>query len=782
MGRGLVRPIREYAPVRVYNPGPSPVVVFRDMTLGTLERVEEEQTEFCRKIQDEFPEGTIDEMVSHTPGEAKAGLAEVLRRHRKAFQLLPEERGRTAVVQHKINTGTAPPIRQQPRRLAPHRRETVESELEKMLAEGVIESGEGPWAAPVVLVKKKDGNVRFCVDYRKLNEITIKDAYPLPRIDDSLDTLAGACCFSTLDLASGYWQVEMAKEDREKTAFATHRGLYQFKVMPFGLCNAPGTFERLMEITMRGLQWRTCLVYLDDIIVFAPTWELHMQRLDEVLTRIESAGLRLKASKCFLARPEVHFLGHVVSGTGVATDPSKTRTVKEWPQPQDVHEVRSFLGLASYYRAFVQDFATLAKPLFALSEKNKQFLWSEECREAFEKLKEKLTTSPVLAYPMPEGELVMDTDASDVGLGAVLSQTQAGEERVLSYASRTLDKPEKNYCVTRREMLAVIFGLRKFKHYLLGRKVRIRTDHASLRWVTQFKEPEGQVARWLEELSSYDFQVEHRPGKNHGNADGLSRIPCRQCGWGKETDTELCRVLRSEGARTRSQSSGLVEEEGRDRDCEERYHSQGARPKTSRRHPESSEQTPAERVPTEGPEIQVGAAPTARVPGDQAGWRTAQESDPVLATVREWVQGGGPPADIGGEGYEMKSWASQYERLEERDGVLGRTWSEPLGEERFQIAVPRSMRSLVLGEVHGPPLVSHFGQSRTQRRLQEEFYWPGYARDVILLCASWPQCLQGEDPPRKNRAAMGHVRTHLPMERVAMEVMEGLTGEINTFW
>ena len=597
------------------------------------------------------------------------------------------------------------------------------------------------------------------MDYRKLNKVTIKDAYPLPRIDDSLDTLAGACCFSTLDLASGYWQVEVAEEDREKTAFATHQGLYQFRVMPFGLCNAPGTFERLMEITMRGLQWRTCLVYLDDIIVFAPTWEIHMQRLDEVLGWIESAGLRLKASKCFFARPEVHFLGHVVSGTRVATDPSKTRAVRDWPQPRDVHEVWSFLGLASYYRSFVQNFATVAKPLFALSEKSRQFAWSEECQASFDTLKEKLMTSPVLAYPLPEGELIMDTDASDVGLGAVLSQMQAETERVLSYASRTLDKPEKNYCVTRREMLAVIFGLRKFKHYLLGRKVRIRTDHASLRWVTQFKEPEGQVARWLEELSAYDFQIEHRPGKSHGNADGLSRIPCRQCGWGREEEIESCRVLRSEGVRTRSQSSGLLEEEEKER----RYESQGARPKT-RQCPAPPEQTPAEGSGG-------GAAPTPGVPGDRAGWRLAQEGDPVLTEVRKWVQGDGPPADIGGEGYEVKSWASQYERLELRDGVLGRIWTEPLGGERFQIAIPRSMRSLVLGEVHGAPLVSHFGQSRTQRRLQDEFYWPGHARDVILWCASCPQCLQGKDPPRKNRAAMGHVRTHLPMERVVMDMM-----------
>ncbi len=414
----------------------------------------------------------------------------------------------------------------------------MDTEVEKMLASGTIEEAEGPWASPVVLVKKKDGTMRFCVDYRRLNEATVKDAYPLPRIDDSLDTLAGSKWFSTMDLVSGYWQVAMAPEDREKTAFSTHRGLFQFTVMPFGLCNAPGTFERLMEVAMRGLQWTSCLVYLDDIVVFSRDFDSHMQRLGEVLSRLEAAGLKVKPSKCHLARREVGFLGHVVSEAGIATDPAKIEAVKDWPVPNSLTEVRSFIGLAGYYRSFVPDFATLAKPLTSMADKGRFFHWNEGCQVAFDALRELLMSSPILGYPQEEGQLVLDTDASDTGLGAVLSQRQEEKEVVLSYGSRTLTKPERNYCVTRRELLAIIFGLKKFRHYLLGRNVLIRTDHAALKWVMAFKEPEGQVARWIQVLDTYDYTIEHRPGRLHGNADGLSRIPCRQCGRSDEDEDE----------------------------------------------------------------------------------------------------------------------------------------------------------------------------------------------------------------------------------------------------
>ena len=290
-----------------------------------------------------------------------------------------------------------------------------------MLDKGVIEPGGGPWASPIVLVKKKSGEWHFCSDYRKLNEVTKKDAYPLPRIDDTLDMLSGAKYFSTLDLASGYWQVAMDESDKEKTAVYTYQGLYQFKRMPFGLCNAPSTFERLMDVVLKGLVGVRCLVYLDDVIVFRATIGECCDRLEEVLQRLEGVGLKIKGSKCQLFQPEVEYLGHIVSAEGVAADPKKVEAVQNWPTPRCVKDIRSFLGLCSYYWNFIKGFSQVAAPMNRLLEKEREFTWTEECEAAFELLKQSLTSAPILGYPRPGGQLVVDMDASDVGLGAVLS-------------------------------------------------------------------------------------------------------------------------------------------------------------------------------------------------------------------------------------------------------------------------------------------------------------------------------------------------------------------------
>lgn len=274
--------------------------------------------------------------------------------------------------------------------------------------------------------------------------------------------------FSTLDLASGYWQTEVHPEDRDKTAFTTGSGLYEFNVLPFGLCNAPSTFERLMEVVLNGLQWEICLIYLDDVITYSKTFEEHIERLSKVFIAFQNAGLRLKPKKCALARREVLYLGHVVSPEGILTDPDKLQRVKEWPTPCSVTEVRSFLGLCSYYRKFVSGFAHIASPLHQLTQKNTKFIWTEECEIALQKLKKSLTTAPILAYPDFNKDFILDTDASDKGIGAVLSQVHEGKERVISYASRTLSKAEQRYSVTRRELLAVVTYIRHFKHYLYG--------------------------------------------------------------------------------------------------------------------------------------------------------------------------------------------------------------------------------------------------------------------------------------------------------------------------
>ena len=352
----------------------------------------------------------------------------------------------------------------------------------------------------------------------------------MPRIDETFDALRGAKWFCTLDLASGYWQVALDEDASQKSAFIVRNGLYQWKCMPFGLCNAPATFERLMEKVMAGLQWEILLIYLDDIIVFGETVMETLERLQVVLDRLRNAGLKLKPSKCHLFQRSVAYLGHIVSAEGVATDPQKVQAVANWPIPGCVRDVRSFLGLASYYRKFIQGFAAIASPLHALTEKSRKCVWSESCQVAFDELKGRLQIAPILSYPIPNGDFILDTDASGNGIGAVLSQIQDGDEKVLAYASHKLSRPERNYCVARRELLAVVVYLKHFKQYLYGQKVTVRTDHAALRWVLNFKNPEGQLARWIEVISQFDLDIEHRPGKKHGNADGTSRRQCKQCG------------------------------------------------------------------------------------------------------------------------------------------------------------------------------------------------------------------------------------------------------------
>lgn len=403
----------------------------------------------------------------------------------------------------------------------------AEEEITSMKEEGIIEASVSPWSSNIVLVKKKDGSLRFCVDFRQLNDITIKDSHPLPRIDDTLDAISGSKYLSTLDLKSGYWQVGLAENDKQKTTFSfPGGGLWQFTVMAFGLCNAQATFERFMERFLHGLSYDICLVYLDNIIVHSKTFDEQIENLKFVFERLKDANLKLCPNKCQLCQTEVLFLGHKISENGISTDPNKIKAVKDWPTPKSTKEVRSFLGLTSYYRKFILHYADKARPLPKLTEKSVRFQWNDECQESFEILKNALITAPILSYPTEDGTFILDTDARLVSLGAVLSQVQDGTEKVISYYSKTSTRPERSYCVTRRELLAIVNSLKYFHHYLYGRHIIVRTDHGALRWLLSFKSPEGQMARWFEVLASYDFEVQHRAGRSHNNADALSRRPC----------------------------------------------------------------------------------------------------------------------------------------------------------------------------------------------------------------------------------------------------------------
>jgi len=435
--------------------------------------------------------------------EAQA-LEELIADYQDVFETQGGEYGRTEKVYHRL------PLAKQAE---------VNILLEDMKSKGVIEELDSPWSSPVVLVRKKDGSLRFCEEYRRLNEVTKKDCFPLLRIDDTLDTLAGARWFSTLDLKSGYWQVALHPEDKEKTAFSMGQGLWQFTVMPFGLCNTPATFEQLMESVLTGLTYDACLLYLDDGTVIGRTFQEQLGNLRKVFQRLWEAHLKLNPAKCQLFWKEVRYLGHIVSPSGVTTDPKKLEAVKSWPRPKDKHHLRSFLGLCMYYRRFISRFTDIAKPLTRLTEEKRTFEWSTEAETAFQALKRALCTAPVLDYPQPGERFIIDTDARNIGIGGVLSQVQDGGEQVVSYLSKTLSKAERNYCVTRQELLAIVKTLEHFHNYLYGQEFHLCTDHSALTWLLNFRNLEGQTARWVQRLQEYNFTSEHRQGIQHTNAD-----------------------------------------------------------------------------------------------------------------------------------------------------------------------------------------------------------------------------------------------------------------------
>ena len=697
--------------VRVVNLNDGPVRLPKDQSLGGLHPVE--VSEVIRKSVDEADQASPnDEMLANLPEEVpfetRERLSALLTEFKDIFSASDRDLGRTSVAMHRIETGDARPVRQPLRRQPLPHRTAIDSNLDSMLADGIIEPTVSEWAANVVLARKKDGNLRFCIDYRQLNDRTKKDSYPLPRIDECLDALAGGGWFSTLDLRSGYHQVAMDPNDADKTAFVTRRGIFKWKVMPFGLCNAPATFQRLMDIVLSGLNFEICLVYLDDVIIFGSTPEEHLDRLEKVFQRLRGANLKLKPSKCQLLRRSVGFLGHIVTPEGVAMDPSKVKDVVEWPVPQKLRDVRAFLGLCSYYRRFVKDFSTVAAPLFALTKKGRMFVWDEVCQETFDRLKTALTTAPILALPKDEGTYVLDCDACDEGIGAVLSQRIGTDERVIAYGSRLLSNAERNYCVTRKELLAVVYFSKLYRQYLLGRSFVLRTDHAALQWLQRTPEPIGQQGRWLERLAEFDFQIVHRPGRNHGNADALSRRPCRQCGL--EDPVTVAAVIEiSESA------------------------------------PPSIDDDPLDHI------------------------EEIQREDPDLRIVRSWLGEGAEAPDlveILPESETVKVYWYQKDSLYLQDGKIYRRTPEGVN----QLVIPRAKREEFLKLAHTGVTGGHLGIRRTRWQVRRRAYWVGWSGDVRRFCKRCSPCNQYRRGLPPKQGPLQPLPCGEPWERLSLDI------------
>lgn len=455
------------------------------------------------------------------PEQAKQ-LRSLLKEYKDVFS---NTAGATKLAEMEIDTGEAKPVYTPPYRVAHSQLPKVKIEVQNMLEAGIISPSKSAWASPLLMVKKKDGTLRPVVDYRRLNKLTKPDPFPMPRIDDLIDGLAGARFISTLDLTKGYWQVPVAEADKPKTAFVAPMGKYQFNFMPFGLMGAPSTFQRLMNNIFHDVADHVA-AYIDDVVVYSSTWEQHVEHLRETLERLRDAGLKVKARKCQMAMSECLFLGHMVGRGQVRPDEAKIDDVRNFKTPKSKKDVRSFLGLAGYYRRFVEDFASVATPLSDLTKDccQDKVSWEPQHQRAFDRLKEVLTSEPVLQGPDYEKTFHLQTDASNHGIGAVLSQmSEDGADRPVAYYSRKLLKSEKNYAAVDKECLAIVDSIKHFQIYLTGIKFVVKTDHKCLQWLDSVKDTGGRRTRWSLRLQPFQFDVVHRPGVENGNADGLSR-------------------------------------------------------------------------------------------------------------------------------------------------------------------------------------------------------------------------------------------------------------------
>ena len=664
--------------------------------------------------------GTVGDNLTSAQVDRVAGI---LHDYQDIFLSPDSVLGCTDVDTHDIDTRDSKPIKQPLRRLPLAQVEEANEEVDKMLKNNVIEPSSSPWSSPIVLVTKKDGTTRFCVDYRKLNNVTVRDAYPLPRIDETFDTLAGSQWYCTLDCASGYWQVKMSEKDKQKTAFSTRKGIFQFRVMPFGLTNAPATFERLMELVLRGLQWEQCLIFLDDVIVFGKDFDETLSNLHTVFDRLRTANLKLKAKKCELFQQEIKFLGHVVTPKGVKCDPEKTKAVEDWPVPTNVTQIRSFLGLASYYRRFIPNFATIASPLTRLTKKHARFVWSEECETAFKQLKSLLLSADVVSYPQGKGNFILDTDASDTGIGAVLHQIQGpnNEEKVIAFASKTLNKSQQHYCTTKKELLAVVEFVKHFRHYLYGQRFVIRTDHASLVWLRNFSNPDALTSRWLSVIETYNYEIQHRKGSKHNNADALSRYPVtRKC---KRIDCPDCVIQTKPVVR-----AGVDEISA---------HTEASVPR---------------RTHVCGPVLDV--ADDSETHAEKSWLNTWsmeqlhdwQQADPCVSRIVQWKEKAVDRprwAEVAPYEANTKAYWCQWNMLRVHDGLLYRVWY-PYGskESVLQLVASRELRQMILEELHNKCTAGHLGVSRTIKSVRLRFYWPGYKNEILSWCKKCDACAQ----------------------------------------
>jgi hypothetical protein len=540
-------------PIRACNPTKAPVTLYENMTIGEATVIQSsnliatilpsttsktspkyaqtQQRNHHDTTQQEFKEWLTKQKLNIPDHITETEKTDLMNRILKFPHLIARhdmDIGCTHLIKHHIDTGTNPPFRKQPYRIAPALRKEIERQVDQFMQTGIVEPSTSEYASPVLLVRKKSDSpepvYRLVIDYRFLNRQSHFPNFPLPRIDDLLDAVNGAKYFTALDQTWAYLQVPLDDESKPKAAFVTHHGSFQPKRMFFGLSGAPATFARLMSRVLGRLQWTSCLAYLDDVLVFGKDLKEHNDRLEQVFQAFANAGLKLKLSKCCFLQDSITFLGHHISGSGIAPDPNKVKKILECPEPKNLKEVMSFNSLLSYYRRFIPNFAKKAAPLLNLLRKGTDFIWLTPHKQAFNDLKHALATQPVLAHPDFTKPWVLQTDGSFDGIGSVLSQIHDGKDHPVAYYSRTLKKAERNYSAWEIEALSIVSSLNHFRPYIYGQKITVITDNSALPAIFEKPSPNPRIARWGIVVQQYQITFKYRPGKQN-NADPLSRPP-----------------------------------------------------------------------------------------------------------------------------------------------------------------------------------------------------------------------------------------------------------------
>lgn len=805
VARCLVKPQRSNtskqnsAVVRVLNPTHEDVFLRKNFAIASISKVQtsaiytlddDSKPVYINSISentscDESLKFDISKNTNLTP-EEQAQLKQFLNDNKSIFSNSLSTIGKSNVFTHKIETEPhAKPVHMRPYRQNPIQKAVIEESTKEFLENKIISPSTSVYHSPVVLVKK-GGNSnawRFAIDYRNLNKITKSISHPLPRLEDVFDSIgdSGATVFSTLDLNSAYFQMELDPETKHKSAFITHEGVYEWNRMPFGLKNAPMSFQMLMSQVLRGLHWKIVLCYIDDLVILSKSFKEHLEHLHLVFTRLREANLTLHPEKCHFGLERVMFLGHILSKDGVSVDTAKTDKVRNFPIPKSQTELKSYLGLCNYYRRFVKGFANIASPLNNLLKGNKKGKfkpgdWTEDCQNAFETLKTALTTAPVLGFPNMNKDFYLSADASGTALGYVLGQKDHGKENVIAYGGRALSKHERNWSVTDQECLAIIEGIKAFGQYLSHRKFTIYTDHKALSYLRSIKDPKGRIARWIMFLENYDYEVIYRPGTQNGAADGVSRIRYESLDQDEMNDVQIENVNENQTDQVQEESNSP---------CDENFPvSTDSDPEPIKVNVVSNSTTPdldskddsvVEVTLEYGNPASINLVDKVEQTAD-VDMAALQRQCPDLSYLIEYLETHVLPDDE----KKRKCCQNADDYFVIKDGLLHRVYQphhkgkiDHTDHYIYQLAIPKCKIKDVLYHYHDSLAGGgHFGIKRTFHKLRQKYWFPQMHQQIIDYVSSCDTCQRSkvsrqQRPPPLNPLPVQDE----PMARIHIDIL-----------